>query len=46
MAIYIVTMAWAHLSANKELIRKTFLNYSIFIYSDGHETHLISIKRV
>jgi hypothetical protein len=46
MATHIMAMAWAHLSANKELIRKAFLNYSISIHSDGRENHLISIKRV
>jgi hypothetical protein len=39
-------MAWAHLSANRELIRKAFLNCSISIHPDGREDHLISIKRV
>jgi hypothetical protein len=46
MATHIVAMAWAHLSADKELIRKVFLNCGIFIYFDGRENHLISIKGV
>jgi hypothetical protein len=46
MATYIVVMAWVHLSADKELIRKAFLNYGIFIHFDGRENHLISIKGV
>jgi hypothetical protein len=46
MATYIVAMAWAHLSADKELIRKAFFNCGIFIHSDGREDHLISIKGV
>jgi hypothetical protein len=43
---HIVAMAWAHLSANKGLIRKAFLNYGIFIHSDGRKDHLLSIKGV
>jgi hypothetical protein len=46
MAIHIVAIAWAHLSADKKLIRKAFFNYGIFIYPDGRKNHLISIKGV
>jgi hypothetical protein len=46
MAIHIVAIAWAHLSANKELIRKAFLNCGIFIHFNGREDQLISIKGV
>jgi hypothetical protein len=46
MVIHIVAMAWAHLSANKELVRKAFFNCGISIHPDGRENHLISIKGV
>jgi hypothetical protein len=46
MATHIVAIAWAHLSADKELIRKAFLNCGIFIHPDGREDQLISIKGV
>jgi hypothetical protein len=41
-----MAIAWAYLSANREPIRKAFLNCGISIYPDGREDHLISIKRV
>jgi hypothetical protein len=46
MTIHIVAMAWAHLSADKGLIRKTFLNYGVSIHSDGRNNRLFSIKGV
>jgi hypothetical protein len=46
MATQIVAMASAYLSADKELIRKAFLNCGIFIHPDGREDQLISIKGV
>jgi hypothetical protein len=46
MATHIVAMAWAHLSADRELIRKAFLNCGIYIHLDGRENHLLSIKGV
>jgi hypothetical protein len=46
MAKYIAAIAWAHLSADRELIRKTFLNCGSFIHSDGRKDHLLSIKGV
>jgi hypothetical protein len=46
MATHIMAMAWEHLWANRELIRKAFLNYGIFIHSDGRKDHLLSIKGV
>jgi hypothetical protein len=41
-----VAIAWAHLSADKKLIRKAFLNCGIFIHFDGRKNQLISIKGV
>jgi hypothetical protein len=46
MATQIVAMAWAHLSADRELIHRAFLNCRISIHPDGREDHLISIKGV
>jgi hypothetical protein len=46
MATHIVAMAWAHLSADKWLIRKAFLNFGISIHPDSREDHLLSIKGV
>jgi hypothetical protein len=46
MATYILAIAWATMQADKELFRKAFLNYGIFIHSDGRENHLINIKGV
>jgi hypothetical protein len=44
MATHIVAMTWAHLSADKRLIREAFLNCGISIHPDGREDHLLSIK--
>jgi hypothetical protein len=41
-----MAIAWAHLSADRELIRRAFLNCGISIQPDGREDHLISIKGV
>jgi hypothetical protein len=46
MATHIVAMVWTHLSANRELIRKAFLNCGISIHPDGREDHLLNIKGV
>jgi hypothetical protein len=46
IATHIVAMAWAHLSADRELIRKAFLNCGISIHPDGRKDHPISIKGV
>jgi hypothetical protein len=46
MVTHIMAIAWAYLSTDRELIRKAFLNYGIFIHSDGRKNHLISIKGV
>jgi hypothetical protein len=46
MATYIVAMAWAYLLADRELIRKAFLNCGVSIHLDGRENHLIGIKGV
>lgn len=43
---YIVAMAWAYLLADRDLIRKAFLNCGIFIHPDGREDHLINVKGV
>jgi hypothetical protein len=46
IATHIVAIAWAHLSADRELIRRTFLNCGISIHPDGRKDHLISSKGV
>jgi hypothetical protein len=41
MAAHIVVIAWAHLSADRELIRKAFLNCGIFIYFDARKRSFV-----
>jgi hypothetical protein len=46
MAIVIIARAWKRLREDFDLIKQAFVQCGIFIYSDGHEDHLINIKRV
>jgi hypothetical protein len=46
MAIIIVARAWQRLLADLDLIKQLFVQCGIFIYSDGHEDHLVNIKGV
>ena len=43
---YIVAAATHKLSKNSELVRKTFLEYRINIYTDSSQNHLIKIKNI
>jgi hypothetical protein len=46
MATIIVGRAWERLQKDPELIKRAFLQYGIFIHSDGTEDHFINIKGV